>query len=125
MSAQPDTTAHRVDQTLQLLIPLLGLTETSPETAQLRNILTTRPDIDTLQKLQTHLLHPARRTGELRDLALRVTAEVQQREPNAPTELFAEDQQTLTAEEAAAKVRLAWKEQRPLDPPTPRPGLEL
>lgn len=115
MSAHPDTTAHRVDQTLQLLIPLLGLAETSSETAQLRNILTTRPDIDTLQKLQAHLLHPARRTGELRDLALRVTAEVQQREPNAPTELFAEDQQTLTAEEAAAKG----------DPPTPRPGPEL
>lgn len=48
-----------VDRVVQLLLPALGLSESSPETSYLRQLLLDRPEINTIGKLRTYLSDPS------------------------------------------------------------------
>jgi hypothetical protein len=49
-----------VDRAVNLLLPLLGLSEASPEAEQLRQLLIDQPEIDTVSQLGTSRTSSAR-----------------------------------------------------------------
>lgn len=65
------------------------------------------------------MLH-AHKTDELSDVALRIDTQARALDhatPELSAPLVVDDQQTLTAEDAAAKLSTAWKTNRPLELP--------
>jgi hypothetical protein len=69
-----------VDRVVGLLLPLLELSEASPEAEQLRQLLIDEPGIDTLTKLRSHLAVPGRpskhRTPEIETVTRRLDARI-------------------------------------------------